>query len=634
VITEDLTDGLLWPDYATPADLAAIEQVPLAARGLPGSTYRLLTRAAARWPGRTAVTVLPDATRWREPQRRTFAELLAGVHRYANLFHSLGVRRGDAVALMSPNCAELIPAMLAAQLAGIAAPLNGGLSREHLAGLLRRSGAQVLIAAGPELAPGTWDTAAALARDGMLESLLALRPTGAAGTPEDLPPIAGVRTGYLADLAAGMESSAFRGEPPRPPDLAALFHTGGTTGTPKLAAHTHANEVANAWMLAVNTLLGQHSVLFAALPLFHVNALVVTLLSPLFRGHPVVWAGPLGYRDPELYGKFWKIISHYQITTMSAVPTVYAALAQCPVDADISSLRFAMVGASPLPPAVRDGFQANTRINLVEGYGLTEATCVSARSFLDAPRPGSAGQRLPYQGAKVVRAGRGGTWEDLPAGETGVLAISGPTVFPGYVTGRDSRGHFLGGLGTLAGGWLDTGDLARIDADGFIYLSGRAKDLIIRGGHNIDPAAIEDALLAHPQVTAAGAVGRPDPRSGEVPVAYVTLAPGATVTGQELRDWAGDRVPEPAAAPKSVTVLGVLPVTDVGKPYKPALRADATSRELAEALGENASVLGIAVAIDDGTVVATVEVSSPAAEAAVSTVLGRYAFTWQVEVAS
>ncbi|PWU56142.1 acyl-CoA synthetase, partial [Micromonospora globispora] len=182
-----MTEDLLWPDYAAPTDLAAIEAVPLAARGLPESTYALLARAATRWPDRTAVLALPDAAHWREPLRRTYAELLADVHRYANLFHELGVRRGDAVALMSPNCAELITATLAAQLAGIAAPLGGGLSRAHLAELLRRSGARVLITAGPDLAPDTWDTAQSLARDGLLDAILVLRPTGAAGTPEPLP---------------------------------------------------------------------------------------------------------------------------------------------------------------------------------------------------------------------------------------------------------------------------------------------------------------------------------------------------------------------------------------------------------------------------------------------------------------
>ncbi|MDX3192510.1 acyl-CoA synthetase [Streptomyces sp. MN03-5084-2B] len=613
-----MSGASLWPPYAGPADLAAIEAVPLAERNLPESTYALLQRAAGWWPEQPATTVLPEAARWREPVRRTFGELLAEVHRYANLLRDLGVRRGDAVAVMSPNCADLVPATLAAQLAGIAAPLNGGLSRDHLGELLRRSGARVLITAGPDLAPEVWDTARALAAE--LDVVLVLRPTGAAGEPAALPAIDGVRVGYLAELSSTMDSSGFAGEPPVASDLAALFHTGGTTGAPKLAAHTHANEVADAWMIAANSLLDVGSVVFAALPLFHVNALVVTLLAPLFKGQQAVWAGPLGYREPALYGQFWKIVEHHRIAAMSAVPTVYAVLAQCPVDADISSLRFAMVGASPLPAAVREGFQAHTGVTLVEGYGLTEATCASARSFPGVPRPGTVGQRLPYQRMKVVHPETG---EELPGGETGVLAISGPTVFPGYVAGRDRTGYLLDGLGKLHDGWLNTGDLARLDADGFVRLAGRAKDLIIRGGHNIDPAMIEDALLAHPDVSAAGAVGRPDEHAGEVPVAYVTLAPGATASEADLLAWAADRVPERAAAPKAVTVLDALPVTDVGKPYKLALRADATRRAIAEALApfDGATVDAV---IEDGTVVAAVTLPSEVDEPKVAAALARY----------
>ncbi|MFR9779644.1 acyl-CoA synthetase [Micromonospora sp. MS34] len=626
-----MTGPLLWPDYATPADLAAIEAVPLEARGLPESTYALLARAATRWPDRTALNVLPDAARWREPLRRTFAELLADVHRVANLLHDLGVRRGDAVALMSPNCAELITATLAAQLAGIAAPLGGGLSRQHLAVLLRRSGARVLVTAGPELAPANWDTAQALAHDGLLDVILVLRPTGAAGAPESLPAIDGVRIGYLGELAAAEDPSAFTGDLPRSVDLAAMFHTGGTTGAPKLAAHTHANEVADAWMLAASNLFDQETVVLAALPLFHVNALVVTLLAPLFKGQAVVWAGPLGYRDPALFGAFWKIVEHYRIAAMSAVPTVYAVLAQSPVDADISSLRFPMVGAAPLPAATRDKFQANTGITLVEGYGLTEATCASARTFPDVSRPGSVGQRLPYQRVRVVAVD--GTWDELPVGETGILAISGPTVFRGYVTDRDENGHVLDGLGKLVDGWLDTGDLARIDEDGFVYLAGRAKDLIIRGGHNIDPATIEDALLTHPQVTAASAVGRPDVHAGEVPVAYVTLAPDATVAEEELGAWARERVPDRAAVPRTVTVLDELPVTAVGKLYKLALRADAARRELRATLDEVAGVHDIEATIEGSSIVATVKIS-PSAEDAVKAILGRYAIEWRLVTVS
>ncbi|HEY3005579.1 MAG TPA: acyl-CoA synthetase, partial [Kribbellaceae bacterium] len=252
--------------------------------------------------------------------------------------------------------------------------------------------------------------------------------------------------------------------------------------------------------------------------------------------------------------------------------------------------------------------------------------------FPGTPRPGTVGQRLPYQPVKAVRVAGDGTWEDLPAGETGTLVISGPTVFPGYVVGRGEHGHVLDGLGKLVDGWLDTGDLAAVDEDGFVRLAGRAKDLIIRGGHNIDPAIVEDALLAHPGVTAAAAVGRPDVHAGEVPVAYVTVTAPAAVTGPELVEWAAERVAEPAAAPKEVVVLDALPVTDVGKPYKLPLRADAARRELSRALDGLDPVPAVYAAVDDGSLVATVEVCSLADEAAVIPILDRYAVAWKIVV--
>jgi fatty-acyl-CoA synthase len=622
---------LLWPTYDTPDDLAGIEAVPLGDRGLPGTTYELLVRAARLWPDRVALSVLPDGERWEHPAERTYAELLGDVHRYANVLHALGVRRTDGVALLAPNCDELITATLAAELTGIAAPINNGLSREHIAELLRRSGARVLVAAGPDLAPEVWESARELAVEAGMEALLALGPTRVGPPGAELRPIDGARVAHVSALAAEQPPDAFVGEAPSATDLAALFHTGGTTGTPKLAAHTHANEVSDAWMIAANGLLSD-AVMFAALPLFHVNALLVTVLAPLFRGLRVIWAGPLGYRDQALYSHLWKLVERYGVTTMSAVPTVYSVLAGCPVDADISSLRFAVVGASPLPPAIRDGFESATGIRLVEGYGLTEATCVSALSFPHHPRPGSVGQRLPYQQVKAVHVNADSEWVDLPAGRVGVLAISGPTVFPGYVTDRRPDGPVLDGLGKLRDGWLDTGDLARVDPDGFIHLVGRAKDLIIRGGHNIDPAVIENALLAHPAVTAAQAVGRPDVHAGEVPVAFVTLAPDADTTAEELRAWASDHVPEQAAAPKAVTVLDALPVTLVGKPFKPALRAEASREAVAEALRDIPSVTGVRGVVEDGAVLVVVGLAPGADKSSVKEALGRFAITWRLEL--
>ncbi len=322
------------------------------------------------------------------------------------MFHAHGVRRGDAVALLAPNCDELVTATLAAELAGIAAPVNGSLSQETVRELLRRSGARVLVAAGPELAPDVFTTARELAAAGDLDALLVLRPTAGASEPDPLPAVDGVHVDYLAQAAEGQPNDAFIGDLPSASEVAAVFHTGGTTGTPKLAAHTHTNEVSDAWMIAANGLLRNHeAVVFAALPLFHVNALVVTVLAPLFNGHHVVWAGPRGYRDPALYTHFWKLVQHYRVTAMSAVPTVYAALAGCRVDADISSLRLAFVGASPLPPAVREGFESTTGV--AAGRGLRpHRGHLRQHAWLPRPLPSRCRRAAPALPADEGRAGR------------------------------------------------------------------------------------------------------------------------------------------------------------------------------------------------------------------------------------
>lgn len=626
-----MTDIALWPRYTGPDDLAAVEGVALHDRGLPTSTYGILERAATLWPDATAVTVLPNAAQWEHGVSRTFAELAAEVRRSANFLHDIGIQRDSVVALLCPNCDGLITATLAAQLAGIAAPINSGLSAAHVAELVARSGARTLISASPEFDLASWSLAESLVAEGLVDTVLLLSPTGTEPTAP-APALPGASVGYLAVMASGYDGTAFHGPPPEADDVAGIFHTGGTTGTPKLAAHTHANEVVDAWMVAAaDTVLDHDSVAFAALPLFHVNALVVTLFAPMLRGQQVIWAGPLGYRDPDLYANFWKMVQHYRIAAMSAVPTVYAVLAQCPVDADVSSMKIAIVGASALPPAVRKDFESATGITLVEGYGLTEATCASARSFPDHPRPGSVGQRLPYQRIVAATPVGEGRFEELPPGEIGTLLIEGPTVFAGYVSGLDEHGLRLDGLGSLVDGRLDTGDLGWVDDDGFVYLTGRAKDLIIRGGHNIDPAQIEDALLTHPAVASAAAVGAPDVHSGEVPVAYVTLHAGSDVSESELATWAATVVGERAASPKSVTVLDTLPVTAIGKPYKLPLRADAARRVVAEALAGQPGV-AVAAAVEDGATALTVTISDQAQWEDVDQALSRYALAYQIVV--
>ncbi|WP_420313129.1 acyl-CoA synthetase [Streptomyces sp. YS-B37] len=625
----------LWPDYATPDSLAAIEEVPLTARNLPTSTYAVLDRAADLWPDRPAVTFLPRAEDWENGHTRTFAELRTEVHRLVHLFRSHGIGRRESVGLLSPNTALLPTALLAAQTAAIAAPVNPHLPADHITRLLRLGRARILVAAGPELDPGTWRTALAVAAELKPIALYALRPTAATGTGPALEALGGTTVDYLDAAMATSPDERPRAEP-NAHDLAALFHTGGTTGAPKLAAHTHGNEVVDAWSIAANSLLDERSVIFAGLPLFHVNALVVTLLAPLLRGQHVVWAGPLGYREPALYSHIWRIVERYRISAMSAVPTVYSVLAQVPVDADISSLRFAVVGASALPPTVRTAFTEHTGVEICEGYGLTEATCATARSFTGGDhRPGSVGQRMPYQQVKTALVDSKNTWLDLPPGAPGVLLIKGPTVFAGYVTGHGTDGLHLDSQETVRDGWLNTGDLARVDRDGFIHLIGRAKDLIIRGGHNIDPVTIEDALLQHPHVTGASAVGRPDPHAGEVPIAYVTLGPDAPEALNHpghLIEHARAHLQESAAVPKDVIVLDSLPVTAVGKPTKVPLRIRTVRQTVLDELaaaGLPSDPKDVDCRFDDARL--TVTLPRPAAADAadrITAALGRYTFAW------
>ena len=299
----------LWPPFRGPSDLPALERVPLSERGLPASTYDLVRRAAELWPTRRAVSVLPDGGRFTSPFVRTFAELADDVDRAAGALAAVGVRRGDAVSVISVNCAEMLPLLLAAEAVGIYAPINPGLNVEHATELVRMSGSQVIVAAGPELDPAVWANARAIVAETGARALLALRPTAPSGEPPALEPLGtGTEVDYLSERMANAGPS---GEPiarPDPHEIASYLHTGGTTGIPKLAARTHTNEVANAWMIASRETLDSDSVLFAGLPLFHTNALLVTVLAPLLKGQHVVWGGALGYRDPTLYPNFWKIV--------------------------------------------------------------------------------------------------------------------------------------------------------------------------------------------------------------------------------------------------------------------------------------------------------------------------------------
>ena len=374
-----------------------------------------------------------------------------------------------------------------------------------------------------------------------------------------------------------------------PSDTSSWFATGGTTGLPKLAMRTHGNEVANAWSVSqvIGEGIGPGKVLLCGLPMFHVNAVLVTGLVPFSRGAHVVLATPEGYRSRGLVSRFWEVVEYHRVNLFSGVPTLYAMLLQTPIGShDLTTLDHGLCGAAPMPTEVFRAFEERTGIEILEGYGLTEAACVSS---INPPRGerrvGSIGLRVPGQQMKAVLTDPQGTFvRECAVDEVGTIVVSGPNVFAGYHDPAQNEGLWVDcGDGRR---WLNTGDLGRRDAEGYFWLTGRKKELIIRGGHNIDPLAIEEPLHRYPGVEIAVAVGRPDVRAGELPVAYVKPRPGAVVREADILDFLAREIGERAALPRRVHVVNEMPLTAVGKLFRPELKRREAKDALETALRE------------------------------------------------
>jgi fatty-acyl-CoA synthase len=575
-------------------DLAAIEATPWREQLTTRHTYGLLRAACERHGDRTALQLLTAGLPEAPVRSVTYTELLAGVHRSANALHALGVGARTPVALLLPNLIEHHLALWGAQAAGIASPINPLLDEAYIGQICRETGAAVIVAPGPVPGadPGTdlWAKAVRVAEQlpgvhTLLQVDLATALTGPAPGHRREP--SGTRPARANVQVLDFHTLLDQAEPTRllsdrvfsEHEPCAYFHTGGTTGWPKIAVHSHRNEAFLAWVLA--SCFGPDNVLLSGLPLFHVNGAMVTGLAAFHAGFKVVLLTPGGYRTPGVIDRFWDIANHFKATGFSAVPTVFAALAARPLPpTGIPSLRHAISGAAPLPPQVAADFERATGLRLHEGYGLTEGTCVSALNPPLGERClGTVGVRLPYQDLRLFKMDANGhaTGEAAPGG-VGVVGIRGPNVFPGYLREADNARLWL------AEGWLNTGDLGRWDAQGRLVLAGRSKELIIRGGHNIDPALIEDALGGHPAVALAAAVGQPDRHAGELPVAYVVLRAGAQATPDDLLAHAHQTIPERAAVPVRIEVLPALPLTAIGKVAKPQLRLAAIDHALNEAL--------------------------------------------------
>ncbi|HEY3710205.1 MAG TPA: AMP-binding protein [Amycolatopsis sp.] len=432
-----------------------------------------------------------------------------------------GIREGDVVATLLPNRIELVVTLFAAWRLGAAVtPVNPALTEPEARFQIEDSGARVVL--------------------------------GPAGT--------GLVTMPVEELDGDATDAGFEATLTEKA-LALLIYTSGTTGRPKGVMLDHANLAAMTGMIVAAIGLGpaDHSLLI--LPLFHVNGIVVSVLSPLLAGGRATIAGRFRAET------FLSTVERVRPTYFSAVPAIYARLCTLPADhiAGFDSLRLVICGAAPMPAELIGRFEQRFGVPLVEGYGLSEGTCASTLNPPAGPRkPGTVG--LPLPGQRIALLSPAGTLiEDGP----GEVVIQGPNVMRGYLNQPEAT------AATIVDGWLRTGDVGRFDADGYLVLVDRIKDMIIRGGENLYPKEIENALYSHPAVLEAAVVGLPDPVLGEVPVAIVAAHPGTRVTAGELLEHCRGRLAK-IKIPTRIDVVETLPKNAVGKIDKPLLRRKLT----------------------------------------------------------
>ncbi|PZQ50431.1 MAG: acyl-CoA synthetase [Rhodovulum sulfidophilum] len=589
-------------NVATLADKRAVEaEMPVEARWTARTPYEQLCETAGKYPDRPAVSFQLRARPGDKAVRLTWGAFRAEVTRAANALRALGIGPGDTVAYVLPNGIEAPVALIAGATAGIVAPVNPLLDPEAMGALLRELGAKAVVTLAPfpksEVA-GT--VAVALAGAPSVEVVLTvdLKPY----LPFALGLAAGLtrpRTAWPARVRVLSWAKALARARPEALDFPdadtarprACFHTGGTTGLPKLARHRARGMLYNGWCGAYY-LFGPEDVLLCPLPMFHVFAAYPVFMSCLASGAEMVMVTPQGYRGEGVFGNFWKLAAAWRASFVVMVPTAAARLCQVPVDADLSRLRIAFCGSAPMPRELFHRFEAATGTMIIEGYGMTEATClVAANPPGGERRIGSVG--LPFAYTEVsIRAADGAAVMEVE--EIGEICVRNPGVDPDVYVDPEQSARML-----TPDGYLRTGDLGRLDADGYLWITGRAKDLIIRGGHNIDPARIEETLARHPSVAFVGAIGQPDGHAGEVPAAYVELVAGAAADAAELLAFAEAEIREKAAVPKHLEIVAELPKTAIGKVFKPELRRRAIARVFDAALAGAGSGARVAAVVED-----------------------------------
>ncbi len=617
---------------------AAEAAMPHTQRWTARTLYEQLVETAARFPDRPAISFQLKSDPGDKSVTLTWRQLRAEVTRTANLLYGLGVGPTDVVAYILPNGLEAPITLLAGATAGIVNPINPLLAPETIGAILRETGAKVVVTLAPfpktDLAQQV-DKAVALAPD--VETVLQvdlcryLAPPASWIAPFIRPKLKPSHKAKVLDFAKAVHvhrADELDFAETADDRYCAYFHTGGTTGMPKVAQHRAGGMLYNGW-LGSSMLFTEDDVLMCPLPMFHVLAAYPVFMSCLMSGAHVVFPTPQGYRGQGVIGNFWKLVERYHVTFMITVPTAVSALMQRKIDADVSTLRLAISGSAAMPVELFTRFEESAGVKVLEGYGMTEATClVSINPPHGARKIGSVGLPFPYTDVRILHCDQtGAIVRECGIDEIGEICVRNPGV------GSDIYTDATKNRGVLAeGAYLRTGDLGRLDIDGYLWITGRAKDLIIRGGHNIDPAVIEEALMRHPAVAFAGAIGQPDVHAGEVPAVYVELIEGAEADSDALMAHLRQHIDERAALPRHVEVLGELPKTAVGKVFKPDLRRRAISRTFDHALEVAKLPARVAEVVEDKKLGLVAVLSAPADardDDAVGHVLGRFTVPWR-----
>ena len=561
-------------EVRTIGDIEAIEARPYDDLVTAHNLYDLLLATAEHVGERNALTVLRSENPEDVGIELTHRELMTAVTQAANLFRRLGIDQDGAVtAFLTPMLPEIPALLLGAQVAGIASALNYLLRREALIDLLNAQRARVLVIPAKERDEACWQKA-----DGILAEVPSLHHLlvvgGSAGEHASYQTLQQALTGCRDDsldfkLIAGRNA------------VCALFHTGGTTGRPKLVQLTHGNQIHAAFGFAQVFGYDERDTVINGFPFFHVGGTMTVGLSVLAAGGHVIVPSPYALRPVSVIQGYWKIVQKFRPTVVSGVPTSIAALTNSWDPAtDVSQIRMAVTGGSVLPKAVGARFEAVTGIRLFETYGMTEtAAAIAFNPGRGIPVAGSVGYRAPGSETRITsldahEAGLCGP------NEIGMIQVRGPQVFPGYV----EPAHNTGTLS--ADGWLTTGDIGYLTEDSRLVLTGREKDLIIRSGHNIDPAAIEDVANQFEGVQISAAVGMPDQYAGEVPALFVVAHPNVLLDPTALQRYVEANIHEPPARPKAILLIDALPVTAVGKIFKPALRDLAIKEKVRQELAK------------------------------------------------